>query len=208
MIQILLSSVALSIIHATIPSHWMPLVAIGNTEKWSRSETVAATGIVGFAHVLSSILIGVAVGWTGYAIYSQYEWVIYTVGPAVLVLLGIIYLVLDRRNGDHHHHYDEIKKKKNVSKISLIGTLSVAMFFSPCLELETYYFTAGMHGWKAIIAVSIVYLVITVSGMMLWVYLGLKGLERYDLHFLEHHEKAIAGWVLIVIGIATFLFNI
>jgi len=207
MIQILLSSVALSIIHATIPSHWMPLVAIGNTEKWSTSETVAATGFVGFAHVLSSVLIGIAVGWTGYAIYSQYEWVIYTVGPAVLVLLGIIYLLLDRKKG-HSHQFDHIEEKKNVSKISLIGTLSVAMFFSPCLELETYYFTAGMHGWKAIIAVSVVYLIVTVAGMMLWVYLGLKGLEKYDFHFFEQHEKAIAGWVLIVIGIATFLFSI
>lgn len=207
MIQILLSSVALSIIHATIPNHWMPLVAIGNTEKWSTGETLSATGIVGFAHVLSTILIGIAVGWTGYAIYSQYEWVIYTVGPAVLILLGIIYLVLDRRKGHHHHHYDDIEKKRNVSKFSLIGTLGVAMFFSPCLELETYYFTAGMHGWKAIIAVSIVYLVVTVAGMMVWVYLGLKGLEKYDFHTFEHHERAITGWVLIVIGIATLLFN-
>lgn len=207
MIQIVLSSIALSIIHATIPSHWMPLVAIGNTEKWSTGETVAATGVVGFAHVLSSILIGIAVGWTGYAIYSQYEWVIYTVGPAVLVLLGIIYLVLDRRK-KHHHQFAPVEEKKKLSKISLVGTLSVAMFFSPCLELETYYFTAGMHGWKAIIAVSVVYLVVTVSGMMLWVYVGLKGLEKYDFHYFERHEKAIAGWVLIVIGIATFLFSI
>ncbi|MGD8428303.1 MAG: hypothetical protein PVH63_11790 [Balneolaceae bacterium] len=206
MIQILLGSIVLSIVHASIPNHWMPLVAIGNTEKWNTNETLSATGIVGFAHVLSTVLIGLAVGWTGYAIYSQYEWVMYSVGPAVLILLGIIYLALDRHNG-HNHHLDDINKKRNVSKISLIGTLGVAMFFSPCLELETYYFTAGMHGWKAIIAVSIVYLVITVAGMIVWVYLGIKGLEKYDLHIFEHHEKAITGWVLIVIGLATLFFN-
>lgn len=209
MVQVLISSVALSIVHAAIPNHWMPLVAVGNTERWSMRETLAATGIAGLAHVLSTILIGVAIGWAGYALYSEYEWLIYSIAPSILIVLGIIYLVLDRRSGHHHHHhFEEVIQKENVSRASLIGSLTLAMFFSPCLELESYYFTAGMHGWGAIVAVSVVYLVVTVGGMLLLVYLGMKGIRKFDLDFLEHHEKAITGWILIVIGIGTLLFNI
>lgn len=208
MIQILLSSVALSVIHATIPNHWMPFVAIGNTEQWSTKETLLATSVAGLAHVLSTILIGLGVGWAGYALYEEYEWLIYSVAPAILILLGIIYLVLDRRQNHHHDHFSGIADKENVSRTSLIGSLAIAMFFSPCLELESYYFTAGMYGWSAILAVSVIYLLVTVAGMILLVYLGLKGVEKFDLHFMEEHEKAITGWILILIGIGTLLVNI
>lgn len=209
MVQVLVSSVALSMVHAAIPNHWMPLVAVGNTEKWSVRETLVATGIAGVAHVLSTVLIGIAIGWAGFALYSEYEWLIYSVAPAILIVLGIIYLVLHWRSGDlHNHHFEEVLGKENVSRASLIGSLTLAMFFSPCLELESYYFTAGMYGWTAILAVSLVYLVVTVAGMILLVYLGLKGVQKFDLHFLEHYEKAITGWVLVLIGIGTLLFNI
>jgi len=210
MVQVLISSVALSIVHAAIPNHWMPLVAIGNTERWSVRETLVATGIAGLAHVLSTVLIGLAIGWAGFALYAQYEWLIYTIAPGILIVLGIIYLVLDRRNRHihTHTHFEDVTGDKNVSRISLVGSLTVAMFFSPCLELESYYFTAGMYGWTAILAVSAVYLVVTVAGMVLLVYLGLKGMQKFDLHFLEHNENAITGWVLVLIGVATLLFNI
>lgn len=208
MIQVLLSSIALSVVHAAIPNHWMPLVAIGNTEKWSMNETLMVTGIAGLAHVLSTILIGIGVGWAGYALYSEYEWLIYSIAPAILIVLGVIYLFLDRRHGHHHHHFEGATGRTDVSKISLIGSLTAAMFFSPCLELETYYFTAGMYGWTAILGVSLVYLLVTVSGMMALVYLGLKGMQKFDWHALEHHEKAITGWILILIGIATLIVNL
>jgi hypothetical protein len=205
MIQILLSSIALSIIHAAIPNHWMPLVAIGNSEHWNMRETLTATGLAGLAHVLSTIIIGIGVGWAGYALYSEYEWVIYSIAPAILIILGIIYLVW---NHNHRHDHFHGVAESTGSKVSVIGSLVVAMFFSPCLELETYYFTAGMYGWEAIILVSAIYLIVTVSGMMLFVYLGLKGLQRFNLKSFEEHEKAITGWILILIGIITLVMNI
>lgn len=208
MIQILFGSVLLSVIHAAIPNHWMPFVAIGNTENWDSREVVIATGIAGTAHVLSTIFVGVIVGWMGFALYAQYEWVIYTIAPAILIALGIIYLFWDRRGQGHGHHFEETAELDHQSKRSIIGSLVVAMFFSPCLELETYYFTAGMYGWSAIIAVSVVYLVVTVLGMMLLAYWGLRGLRKFDLDILENRDKAITGWVLIIIGLGILLFNI
>lgn len=208
MIQILFGSVVLSVIHAAIPNHWMPFVAIGNTEKWDAREVLMATGIAGAAHVLSTILVGIIVGWLGFALYSQYEWVIYSVAPAILILLGMLYLFWDRRGNGHEHHLEETAEAHHKSKRSIIGSLVVAMFFSPCLELETYYFTAGMYGWSAIIAVSVVYLVVTVLGMMLLAYWGLRGVRKFELDILEHRDKAITGWVLIIIGLGTLLLNI
>jgi hypothetical protein len=80
------------------------------------------------------------------------------------------------------------------------------MFFSPCLEIEAYYFTAGALGRLGIATVSIIYVVVTVLGMLLLVDLGRRGIEKVRLHFLEHHEKGVTGVVLIVLGVLARLF--
>ncbi|NIW78714.1 MAG: hypothetical protein GWN16_04300, partial [Calditrichae bacterium] len=64
------------------------------------------------------------------------------------------------------------------SKSALVMSLALAMFFSPCIEIEAYYFQAGTMGWKGIFTVSIIYTVITVLGMMALVYLSLKGVKK------------------------------
>ena len=75
------------------------------------------------------------------------------------------------------------------------------MFFSPCIEIEAYYFTAGTLGWPGIVTVSLVYLVVTVGGMVLLVDLGLKGAAKIRSDFLEHHEKAVTGLLLVGLGL-------
>lgn len=81
------------------------------------------------------------------------------------------------------------------------------MFFSPCLEIEAYYFTAGTHGKLAIGLLSAVYLLITVTGSILLVSLASKSIEEFKWHFLEHHEKKITGIVLIALGLLSYFFK-
>jgi threonine/homoserine/homoserine lactone efflux protein len=82
------------------------------------------------------------------------------------------------------------------------------MFFSPCLEIEAYYFVASSFGWRGIITVSIIYTSITIAGMLLLVWLGMKGVKKIKSHFLEHHEKTITGSLLILLGIAGYFIII
>jgi nickel/cobalt transporter (NicO) family protein len=83
-------------------------------------------------------------------------------------------------------------------------TLSIAMFFTPCLEIEAYYFQAGIYGWSGILLVSLVYLVITLLIMVTLVFLGLSGINKFKSHFLEHHDKLLSGIVLLVLGIIAY----
>ena len=78
------------------------------------------------------------------------------------------------------------------------------MFFSPCIELESYYFTAGIFGWAGIITVSAVYLVVTVAAMITYVALAMEGINRFNFRFLEKNEKAIIGVVLILVGLTSY----
>jgi hypothetical protein len=208
MIQIIIGSVLLSLVHASIPNHWIPLVTIGKAGKWSRSETLWITAITGCAHVISTILVGIIVGFFGYKFSSAYEVVPKLVAPLILVIMGVISIIIDLKR--NHHHKDLLKTdvmyKK--TKLAIITSLSIAMFFSPCIEIEAYYFTAGTFGWLGIAVVSIIYFIVTVSGMLLLVDLGRKGVEKIKWQFLEHHEKKIIGIVLIVLGIFSYFIKI
>ncbi len=206
--QIIIGALMLSIVHASIPNHWIPLVALSKSENWSEKFTMGVTAIAGFSHTLSTIIIGIIVGFFGYKLSSSYAFIVGVIAPTILIILGLFYFILNFRQNKHQHHHeiviDDTKKK---TTFAILLTLVISMFFSPCLEIEAYFFVAGKLGWEGIIAVSIIYTIITVAGMLLLVWLGLKGVKKIKSHFLEHHEKAITGILLIVLGIAGYFIH-
>ena len=207
--QIFIGSLVLSLIHASIPNHWIPLIAIGKAEKWTAKETLVATAITGFAHTLSTIFIGIVVGFIGYKLSSSYSLIMMYIAPSILIGIGVVYLILDIRGNHHHHHhhseFDNIESKaKSKSKMAILTSLSIAMFLTPCIEIEAYYFQAGKIGWTGIFIVSAVYTLTTVILMLLLVYAGLRGTQKFRSHTLEHHEKLITGIVLVCLGLLAF----
>ncbi len=211
--QIFIGSFLLSIVHALIPSHWLPLVAIGKAEKWNTGETTTVAIITAVSHTLSTVVIGIVVGLVGYKLSETYHYITHYLAPAILIFLGLIYFYLEYRHSKiktaHNHHHvdiDGIVKKKK-TKRSIILTLSAAMFFSPCLEIEVYYFTASRLGWTGIGIVSVVYFFVTVIGIVLLVYLASKGVQKLKWHFLEHHEKIISGTILVLVGLLAFFID-
>lgn len=208
--QMLTGSLALSLVHAAVPNHWLPLVAIGRAEGWSRSRALRVTAAVGAAHTASTILIGVLIGAMGLAFAEGRESLLRLGAAAILLGLGVAYLVADWRGARHHHHHHDVDvpggSGRGRSDRGIMLSLAVAMFFSPCLELEAYYLTAATEGWWAIAAVSAVYFAVTVMGMMALVALGWASAQRLHWHLLEHHERAVTGGLLVVLGaVAWFL---
>jgi nickel/cobalt exporter len=209
MVQIFFGILVLSLIHALIPNHWIPLIAISKAEKWTQRRTLWATVITGFAHTFSTIIVGIIVGIIGYKLSTSYQFISTVAAPIILVGLGIIYVALDIRGNLHPHHEPDPapanSEKTDKSKWrAILTSLSVAMFLTPCIEIEAYYFQAGTIGCMGIFIVSAVYLAMTIIVMLLLVYLGMKGIQTFNSHFLEHHEKGITGIVLMGLGILAY----
>jgi putative Mn2+ efflux pump MntP len=208
MYQLFLGSLLLSLIHATIPSHWLPVVAIGKAEKWSQRDTLLVTAISGFAHTISTVLVGIAIGIVGISLSRNYAFIAEKLAPVLLIVLGIIYLIIDRFNHHHHHLPDnQVTGARNRSKMAIILSLVIAMFFSPCLEIEAFYLQAVVEGWYGILLLSAVYIIVTVSGMVLLVFLASKGVRSIQSHFLDHHEKLLSGLVLVILGIIALVVH-
>ena len=188
------------------------------------------TVVTGLAHTLSTVIIGIIVGVVGYKLSASYGIISGVVAPAILIVLGIIYIILDLKgtrhthahftldkthhdsDHDHEHHHDHshphilsiTPKTNKKTKWAVLSTLSLGMFLTPCIEIEAYYFQASTIGWIGIWIVSAVYTIVTVGTMMLLVYLGMKGVKNIHSHFLEAHEKRISGIVLIGVGLIVY----
>lgn len=211
MTTLLVGALLLSLVHAAIPNHWLPLVAVGKAQQWARAETAAVTAVAGLAHTLSTVLVGILVGLAGLKLHQSYRVFSAVVAPTIIIVLGLLYIALEyTRRGIHaHEHLESVTNQQGGirSKAAIVTSLAAAMFFSPCLELDAYYLTAAALGWIGIALVSVVYVVVTVAGMVGLVQLGMMGVERVHWHFLDHHPRLVSGLVLVVLGAGSFFIK-
>lgn len=192
---LLLGGLALSLFHALIPSHWLPVVAIGRQNHWTARQTLWVTFLIGLFHVLSTVLIGLLLAFVGGWMSHRVEAFTHWMAPALLAVLGGFYLYQHHR---HHHFHLHAQQ----TRWGVVGTLAAAMFFSPCLEIEGYFLAAGQYGWAFVGLLALLYAVVTIAGMLIWVWLALHGLKRLDWHAWEHNAGLITGLTLIASGIA------
>jgi len=204
MYSIFIGSLLLSLLHAVIPNHWLPIVAIGRKDNWSLNEVSRVTFISGLAHAFSTIAIGITLGLLGLELSHSIEYFSHFIAPSILVLIGVFFIYQHHRHKHFHLHHTP---KPALAKRKIIAALVLGMFLSPCLEIEAYFLLAGTHGLWFILMLALMYLVITVSGMVLWVRLAYSGLLKINWHNLEHKSGIITGWTLIITGIISFFIS-
>jgi len=118
-----------------------------------------------------------------------------------LILIGLYFI---RQHYKHHHFHLEKKEIEKKTKSAIILALVIAMFLSPCMEIEAYFLLAGSKGWQVLAAIAAMYSIITIAGMLIWVRIVYKGLLKLNWHKWEHNAGIITGLVLIVTGIISF----
>ena len=167
-------------------------------------EVTKVTFISGMAHALSTIAIGIILGLLGLKLADKIEYFTHFIAPAVLVLLGTFFIYQHHRH--RHFHLHNIPGPA-LTKTKIITALVIAMFLSPCMEIEAYFLLAGTRGFFFVVFIAALYLLISVSGMVLLVRLAYKGLLKMDWHSLEHKSGIITGWTLVITGIISFFIS-
>lgn len=211
---ILIGSILLGSVHVLIPNHWLQIITIAKTEKWTTTQALVATSIISFFHILSTVLIGFGVGFLGFKIASSFESNAKIIASSILFIIGLYYIFCEvlhklghKYNFGHCHHHDEIKDyKPNLGKnfYALVFTLATASFLTPCIELESYFLSAGMYGWKGISLVSAIYTMISVSMTILIVYVVLNGITKVNFSGLDKYESQIVGIIMIIISVLIY----
>jgi nickel/cobalt transporter (NicO) family protein len=205
MFSLVAGTFILALLHALIPNHWLPLVAVARAEGWKVKDVTTVTLISATAHVLGTVALGLVLGVIGKELADQYGHAINVGASILLIIFGLIYYTV---NLPHHHHSsqkDVAQYKRSKRKWILIFIFM--MFLSPCLEVESLFLSAGAYGMTNVILLSTVYAIVSISGILLLVNLGNKGVNLLPAEFIEHNEKRISGAVLMVVGIISFFLH-
>lgn len=205
MFSIIAGTVLLALVHALIPNHWLPLVAVARAEQWKKRDVTIITFISAAAHVLGTVILGLILGLIGKELEEKYGNAINVAASVLLIVFGLIYFTV---NLPHHHHSEQkdVATYKR-SKRKWVMIFIVMMFLSPCLEVESLFLSAGAFGMSLVILLSVIYAIVSISGILLLVHLGYKGINLLNADFIEHNEKKISGLVLIIVGIVSFFLH-
>jgi nickel/cobalt exporter len=204
MVSIITGSLIISLLHAVIPNHWLPVMVIGKMEQWTTAEITRVTFTCALAHGISTILIGVVLSMVGAKLDNSVTHFTNIIAPVILIFIGLIFIYRHHRHR-HFHINGGVNKKK--TKAAIITALVIAMFFSPCMEIEAYFLLAGAQATWLIWFIAVLYLLITTTGMLLLVRFAYKGLLKLNWHSLEHNAGIITGLTLVATGLLTFFIQ-
>ncbi|HEX5152844.1 MAG TPA: hypothetical protein VFW07_15440 [Parafilimonas sp.] len=204
MYSIITGSLIISLLHAVIPNHWLPVIAIGRKEQWTIAEVTKVTFTCALAHGISTILIGVILSFFGAKLDNSITHFTNIIAPVILIGIGLIFIYRHHRHR-HFHINEDIRKKK--TRAAIITALAIAMFFSPCMEIEAYFLLAGAQAPWLVFFIASLYLLITTTGMVLLVRFAYTGILKLNWHSLEHNAGIITGLTLVATGIITFFIQ-
>jgi hypothetical protein len=100
--------IAVGVLHTVVPDHWLPITIRARQQGWSRGETAWAAARAGLGHVVSTLLLGLAVWLGGVALAERFGAVVDLASSAALVGFGgwIAWSAWRATRGaDAHHHY-------------------------------------------------------------------------------------------------------
>lgn len=194
---------AVAFLHAALPTHWLPFVLVGRAQKWSMGRTLSVTFLAGLGHVGLTIVLGLALVLAGLALQPHIGGIFHWIVGGLMVAVGLFYVL----RGRHSHSGAETGRAPYASDRAAVLALVTLLTLSPC-EAFLPYFLAGMeHGWQAFVALSLVLMVATSAGMLLFTGLSLAGFKRLGLDWVERYEETILGAALILVGIAVAFFK-
>lgn len=197
-IELFISVLAISILHAILPNHWLPVVALSQKYKWTGRKTAGITLLAALAHSLSTVLIGIGLAAGGMLLT---EWVPYFRYVAAGILIGLGILFVWKHQHHMHFHLRDLHVEKEIRLSVILGSLLLAMFLSPCLEVGALFLMAGTEGWVTTIWISMVYTLTSAIGMTVFAWLATMGLKKIDWHKVEHSSGLISGIILIGTGV-------
>ena len=203
-LQLFISVLAISILHAILPNHWLPVVALSRQFGWTGRKTAGITMLAALAHSLSTVMIGILLGLGGMKLDEALPYFKY-VAAGILICLGILFVW--RHQHHMHFHLREFKIGPETRTGYIIGSLLLAMFLSPCLEVGALFLVGGTAGMQTTLIIAAVYTITSALGMTLFAWLAMQGLKKMDWHKVEHNSGLISGIILILTGVMFVFFQ-
>lgn len=232
-ILLILTAALLGFVHTVLgPDHYIPFIAISKAKNWGLTKTLGITSLCGIGHVLGSIVLGLFGIFSGIAIENLeiIESFRGAVAAYLLIVFGLIYTIYGLRkaykNKPHQHihfhingtvhthkhihkkshaHIHTETKKKSITP----WVLFIIFVFGPCeVLIPILMYPAAQNNYGLLISATAVFAVVTIATMVLMVAMALVGFRFVQFKRVEKYSHALAGFVILVSGIAVQFLGI
>jgi hypothetical protein len=197
---LIITAALIGSIHTLAPDHWVPFAALGRARKWSAWRTARTTLLCGFGHVTVSAALGILALIAGlkavHAMGSRLE----SYATVLLIAFGLAYMLWGFWRSSVHAH---ARPDSNTSERALFLIYSA----DPCVAVIPMIMAASARGWMAVALVTIAYEIATIATMIVLATGLLHGVKRMTLHWADHYGDAVAGGVIVFVGVAMLVLG-
>lgn len=183
-VSLLVAAVAIGVLHMLAPDHWVPLMAVSSSMKYSRRRTYLTAALLGLLHAGASVAVALLALLLGVFLVGGYLSYLFYGGEVILLAVGIYFIV---------GGFLEKPGPGKVKFASVGSLLSVSIF--PDLAVLPILLTGVDLGKAAlgIIMLSFTLVsVISLSVMSAAASMGLtRGLQRVPPRFIDYIMGAI-----------------
>ena len=228
---LLATTVSAGFLHTILgPDHYVPFIVMSKARGWNLRRTLFTTVYCGLGHVASSIIIGFAGIALGYGI-SHIDgvetvrgglagWAFFIFGFAYMTW-GIFRAVRSRPHThvhshgggemhihQHKHRADHAHVHAKSAQRLTPWVLFVIFVLGPCeILIPLVMVPAASHDTDGIIAVALLFSVVTVLTMCAAVTVGYYGLKILPTAVVDRYMHAIAGAAVCLSGFAILFLD-
>lgn len=204
------AGLGVAFLHAVIPVHWLPFVAAGRAQGWSRARTLRIVALAGTAHVVITALIGVCIAMLGAGIDEQIEGAFAKLAAFILLLFALWYLYQQLGGGAQHVHArtaqsahvaTEIESNPTLrrDRVVISGLVSMLMF-APCEAFLPVYVAGVPFGWLGFALLTVALALATLVTMLVFTALAWNGLAMARVGLLQRYECGLIGVSLLILA--------
>jgi putative Mn2+ efflux pump MntP len=197
---LIITAALIGSIHTLAPDHWVPFAALARARGWSAARTARTTFFCGFGHVTVSAALGILALVVGlnavHALGSRLEsW-----ATVLLIAFGLAYMLWGFWRSSVHAH---ARPGTNITEWGLFLVYSA----DPCVAVIPMIMAASAGGWTSVALVTLAYEIATIATMIVLATGMLAGVKRMTLHWADHYGDAVAGGVIVFVGVAMLVLG-
>jgi threonine/homoserine/homoserine lactone efflux protein len=185
-----------ALLHAALPTHWLPFVLVGRAQGWSGRRTLAVTALAGSGHIIATVALAVLLTGAGMALEERYGPMLRQIAGAVLIGFGLLYLL--RRPPEVAGAAAPPRRVSDLAAVlGLVGVLAL----SPGETFGSVLLAGQPYGWAGFVVLSLVLAAATLLGMLLFTGASWMGAAKLKLDRAEKLERRILGAALCGLGV-------
>lgn len=206
LLSLLGAGFATAFLHAALPTHWLPFVLVGRGQRWSLPQVLTAVAAAGFAHILTTAVVGGLIVAAGIAMDQWISGLLPGLSAGLLFLFGAFYLGKALlRPAIMAGGPSLALSEPTVTHAAAFWGLVAMMAISPGEVLLPIYLSQATQGPLVLAALTLTFAAGTVMGMTLFTVLARAGWSVLRLERWARYEGVVLGLALILIGLLVVL---